>query len=172
MKINRILLVLFPLFTTAIMAAPSSQTSLPITQIQQTQIRPAAQFTATGVDGKPVKLTDYKGKVILLNFWATWCPPCLAEIPDLIKIQSKYKNKVQIIGISMDQSSEDVKRMLPKAKFNYPIIMSDDKIRSGYGAIRAVPTTIVINKDQMIVESLVGFHNQATFEATLSKYLK
>jgi len=109
---------------------------------------PAPNFALTSTDGKTVKLSDFRGKVVVLDFWATWCPPCKAEIPDFIKLYSKYKKDgFQMLGISVDQGG--LGAVLPFMKeygINYPIVLADNDVVSAYGGIRGIPTTFVIDK--------------------------
>jgi cytochrome c biogenesis protein CcmG/thiol:disulfide interchange protein DsbE len=104
-------------------------------------------FSLEDINGKTVNLADYRGKVVILNFWGTWCPPCRAEIPDFIKFYKNYKDKgVEIIGIAVSSPEEDVKKMVEDYGINYTVCMSDKKVENLYGGIRAVPTTFIIDK--------------------------
>ncbi len=104
-------------------------------------------FSLEDINGKTVNLADYRGKVVILNFWGTWCPPCRAEIPDFIKFYKNYKDKgVEIIGIAVSSPEEDVKKMIEDYGINYTVCLSDGKVENLYGGIRAVPTTFVIDK--------------------------
>jgi thiol-disulfide isomerase/thioredoxin len=118
---------------------------------------PTPPFLVNDVEGKSVSTAQLRGKVVLVNFWATWCPPCRAEIPELIALQDKYKDRLQIIGVSMDDdaSPAQVKAFAAKAGINYPIVMGAE-IAKEYGGVPALPTSFVVNKDGGIVQKHVG----------------
>ena len=108
-------------------------------------------FTVTDLDGRTLSSSDWKGKVVLVNFWATWCPPCLAEIPDLIALQNKYRDRLVVIGISEDEiSPEVVKRFATERKINYPIAMTSAELQTRFTGITALPTTFVLDPDGQI----------------------
>jgi peroxiredoxin len=134
----------------------------------------AASWELKDVDGKTVKLSDFKGKVVILDFWATWCPPCRAEIPSFVELQDKYKDKgLQIIGISVDQDGAKVlKPFIEQNKINYPIILADEKVQSDYGGIEGIPTTFIIDKEGKISAKHVGLTQKAEFEKEIEPLLK
>src|SRR3954451_12500146 len=111
-----------------------------------------APFTVTDLDGKTVSIADLKGKVVLVNFWATWCPPCRAEIPDLVKLQEKYRDKLVILGISEDEdaSPQEVKAFGAEQKMNYPIVMKTPELSKVFKGVSALPTTFVIDPEGKI----------------------
>jgi thiol-disulfide isomerase/thioredoxin len=114
-------------------------------------------FTVTDLDGRTLSSADWKGKVVLVNFWATWCPPCLAEIPDLIALQNKYRDRLVVIGISEDEiSPEVVKRFATERKINYPIAMTSADLQTRFTGITALPTTFVLDQDGQIAYKRVG----------------
>src|SRR5438874_13094055 len=89
----------------------------------------APSFSARTIDGREISLASLRGKVTIVNFWATWCPPCRAEIPDLIALQAKYRDQVQIIGVSQDETGPDVvRRFAAEQHVNYPIVMSTPEL--------------------------------------------
>jgi thiol-disulfide isomerase/thioredoxin len=108
----------------------------------------APEWQLSDVDGKAVKLSDFKGKVVILDFWATWCPPCRAEIPGFVAIQKKYADKgFTMIGVSLDQQGPSVvKSFMHSFGMNYPVVMGNPKIVVDYGGITAIPTTFVIDR--------------------------
>src|SRR6516165_7654652 len=97
----------------------------------------APDWQLSDVDGKPVKLSDFKGKVIILDFWATWCPPCRAEIPGFVAIQKKYADKgLTVVGVSVDQQGASVvKPFMQQLKMNYPVVLANAKMIGDYGDI-------------------------------------
>jgi len=117
----------------------------------------APTFMARDLDGRQISLASLKGKVVLVNFWATWCPPCRAEIPDLIALQEKYRDRLQIIGISQDEGGpEVVKRFASAHHMNYPIVMSSPEIEQLFPGIAALPTSFIIDRDSRLVQKHVG----------------
>ncbi|HEY9857585.1 MAG TPA: TlpA disulfide reductase family protein [Stenomitos sp.] len=109
-------------------------------------------------DGKTVKLSDFKGKVRIVNFWATWCPPCRAEIPHFVSMYKDLKGKgVEIIGISLDQKGDAaVAPFVKENKMNYPVLLGDENVVSAYGGIRGIPTTFIVDRQGRIVKKFVG----------------
>ncbi len=124
----------------------------------------APDFSLESTDGKTVSLKDYNGKIVILDFWATWCGPCRRGIPDLVSLQDKYKNDLRVIGISLDTSTKnDVIPFAEKFNINYPIVYGDEKVTNDYGGIEAIPTTIVIDQNGEIVAKYVGLVDKETF---------
>jgi len=134
----------------------------------------APDFTLKSFDGKTVKLSDYKGKVIIIDFWATWCPPCRKGIPDLISIQNDYKNDVVIIGISLDgeKTLKDVPGFVKSYAINYPIVYGDDKVVAAYGGIEGIPTAFVVDRKGNIVDKHVGLVPKDTYVNKIKELLK
>ncbi|TSA15456.1 TlpA family protein disulfide reductase [bacterium] len=131
----------------------------------------APAFTLSDVNGHQVSLSDFKGKVVILDFWATWCPPCKREIPDFIKLQSEYGSKgVQIVGIALDQP-EKVKAFERDNAMNYPVLMGNDEVSAHYGGVESIPTTFIIDKAGRIVTKYEGFRSKETFESQIKKLL-
>ncbi|HVN47211.1 MAG TPA: TlpA disulfide reductase family protein [Bacteroidota bacterium] len=143
-----------------------------VAQTDQKQLAP--NFSLKKEDGTTIELAKLKGKVVIVNFWATWCPPCRAEIPDFIKVQEQYKkNGLVIVGISLDQNGwPAVHAFAAKAKFNYPIVLGNDEVVQAYGGIDAIPTSFIIDKKGYIVDKQVGMLTNETLEPKLKSLLK
>ena len=126
---------------------------------------PVEPFSSADVRGGTMSTANFKGKVILVNFWATWCPPCREEIPDLIALQEKYKDQLQIIGISQDYGSPDrVLRFADAHHMNYPIVMSTPEIERLFPNVYALPTSFLIDRDGRIAQKHVGMLNASLTE--------
>jgi thiol-disulfide isomerase/thioredoxin len=127
---------------------------------------PVGDVTMTDVDGHHISSADWKGKVVIVNFWATWCPPCRAEIPDLIKLQNEYKGQLQIIGISDDDDPPAVvKKWADAHGMNYPIVMSTPELRKVFAGVSALPTSFIVSRESRVVMRHVGMLTAATTEA-------
>ncbi|MFH1782942.1 MAG: TlpA disulfide reductase family protein [Candidatus Omnitrophota bacterium] len=126
----------------------------------------APDFTLLDLNDKKVSLSDFEGKVIILDFWATWCPPCQAEIPHFIGLYNEYKDKgVEIIGVALDRGGKStVSKFSQKNNINYPVLISDGKAPDLYGGIMSIPTTFVLDKDHNIVKKYIGYKDKAVFE--------
>ena len=166
-----------PLFLAAALYLCSSP-SIFAAQEQQGTIRfvrdpdPAPEFKLSGFDGKPVTLADSRGKVILLNFWATWCGPCRAEIPDLVELQNKYKDRLQILGLVVDDDDQDaLKDFVEKFGINYPVALASNDIRMQYGGIAALPTSFVLDAEGRIVQKHEGLRNPILYETEIRSLL-
>jgi peroxiredoxin len=131
----------------------------------------APEFELKDADGKTVRLSDYKGKVVLLDFWATWCGPCKIEIPWFIDFERKYKDKgFAVIGVSMDEEGwTAVKPFVSELAINYRILQGNDAIAQLYGGVDALPTTFLIDRDGKIAETHAGLAGKDDFEDGIKK---
>ncbi|MGA2597854.1 MAG: TlpA disulfide reductase family protein [Bryobacteraceae bacterium] len=120
--------------------------------------KPAPDFALKDRDGATVHLSDYKGKVVMLDFWATWCGPCKIEIPWFMEFEQQYKDKgFAVLGVSMDEGGwDDVKPYIEERKINYRILLGDDKVDHEYGGIDSLPTTFLIDRSGKIAAVHVG----------------
>ena len=132
----------------------------------------APDFKLAGLDGKPLTLADSRGKVVLLNFWATWCGPCQAEIPDLIELQQKYKDQLQVIGLIVDEDDASVvKSVVAETRINYPVAMTSPEVRTQYGGIAALPTSFVLDTQGRVVQKHEGLRDPALYETEIRALL-
>ncbi len=140
---------------------------------QSTANKAAPEWQLKDLNGKPVNLSDFKGKVVILNFWATWCPPCRQEIPGFIALQKQYADKgLVIVGVSLDEGGAAVvNSFVKKMRINYPVVMGDQKTAAAYGGIQVVPTTFVIDKNGKIAAQHDGGADRATFEGEIKPLL-
>jgi thiol-disulfide isomerase/thioredoxin len=132
---------------------------------------PAPDFKLTALDGKPITLAALQGKVVLLNFWATWCGPCRAEIPDLVALQERYKGRLQIIGLNVDDEEADIQQYVQETGINYPVAMTSNDVRIQFGGIPALPTSFVLDTEGRVVQKHVGLWNPAVYETEIRALL-
>jgi thiol-disulfide isomerase/thioredoxin len=129
--------------------------------------RPAAApvFAVRDLDGREVSTASLHGKVVIVNFWATWCPPCRAEIPDLVALQEKYRQQLQVVGISEDETSpEAVRKFANDHHMNYPIVMMTPELEKMFPGVSALPTSFIIDRESRIVQKHVGMLSARTTE--------
>lgn len=139
----------------------------------------APAFTLQNAQGQNVSLADFKGKVLILDFWATWCPPCRDEIPHFIELLKEYGEKgLQVVGVSVDQQGWDVvKPFIEQNHMNYPVLMADKEVYKAYQEIiepnqrGGIPFTFVIDRNGKITEQFVGYRDKSVFEAAIKPLL-
>ncbi len=153
---------------TKVSGTPEDNTSM------QDNTSKAPDFTLNNIKGEEVSLSDYKGKVVIIDFWATWCPPCRKGIPDLISLQNEYKDNVKVIGISLDR--ENTKAGVPdfvdKMGINYPVVYFNDKVINDFGGVSAIPTTFIVDQDGNIVKKIVGLYPKSEYENKIKELIK
>lgn len=133
----------------------------------------APDFELKDADGKTVKLSDYRGKVVLLNFWATWCGPCKIEIPWFVEFEQKYKDKgFAVLGVSMDEEGWDVvKPYLANTKVNYRILLGNDTVAQLYGGVDSLPTSFLIDQQGRIASVHVGLVSKGDYQNDINQLL-
>ncbi len=135
--------------------------------------QPAPPFKLKAQNGKIVELAKLKGKVVAVNFWATWCGPCRKEIPGMMEVYQQYKAKgLEIVGVSLDQNGwEDVNPFLQKMPITYPVVIGDEALAVAYQMGNAIPVTYLVDKKGNIAKKHLGYLNKADFEAAVKSLL-
>jgi len=151
---------------------PSTSTN-EITNVAATSM-PSPAWELKGVDGKLVKFSDFAGKVVILDFWATWCGPCRMEIPGFIELQKQYADKgLVVVGVSLDQDGASVvKTFMDKTGIIYPVVLGDETIVCAFGGVEGIPTTFIIDRNGRIVGMHVGYTEKTEFESEIKPLLK
>ena len=136
--------------------------------------KPVLDFALKDAGGKTVKLSDYRGKVVLLNFWATWCAPCKIEIPWFVEFQQTYKNRdFAVLGVSMDEDGWDsVRPYMAEHKLNYPVVVGGDSIERMFGGVDDLPTTFLVDRNGHIVKKHVGLISKNSWQDEIGTMLK
>ena len=133
---------------------------------------PAFDFELKDSTGKTVRLSDFKGKVVVLDFWATWCPPCRKEIPGFVNLHNNYQAKgVEVVGVSLDRSWSPVKPFMQEYRIGYTILLGDQKLTEMYGGFTGIPTTFVIDRNGVIRDKHTGYMPEETFEQAVKLLL-
>jgi len=131
-------------------------------------------YTLKDMNGADVRLSSFKGKVILLNFWATWCHPCKEEIPDLVALQTQYKDDLVVLGFSIDDKPEELKEYAAKFQMNYPVLVGagHENIQEAYGPMWGVPVTVIIGRDGRIAKKQSGIRTLEQFDDEIKQLLQ
>jgi peroxiredoxin len=137
------------------------------------QGKAAPDFSLPTTTGQTMKLSDFQGKAVLLNFWATWCEPCKVEMPWFVELQKKYGPQgLQVVGVAMDDSSpKDIAAFAQKMGVNYPILLGKEEVGAQYGGIEYLPSTFYINRDGKVIEHAFGLVSRSEIEANIEKAL-
>jgi thiol-disulfide isomerase/thioredoxin len=160
----------------------SGASSAAIPSAATASLGPAPTVSFQNLNGQTVSLSQYRGKVVLVNFWATWCEPCRAEIPELIQFQQEYGNKgFTVLGVAMDQEGKSVVApFVAKPQFqvggkdvamNYPIVLGNDKVATQFGGIIGLPTSYVISKRGEVVKRVIGMIDQQGINRLIQRLL-
>ena len=169
-----------PMVSALLVMAALTMTSAPpaVAQGAKTTAAPAAgrlapDFTRKTLDGKPLHLASYRGKVVLLNFWATWCGPCMAEMPKFSAWQTKYGAQgLQVLGISMDDDQAPVTKVNRKLQLSYPVAMGDEHLGEQYGGVLGLPISYLIGRDGKVIERYQGQTNLDQMEKQITAALQ
>jgi len=149
----RAILLLLILATHSIVA--SSQAEV---KVSPDRPPPAPQFALKDFEGRVARLNDYKGKIVVINFWATWCAPCLAEIPEFVRLQRSYRNRgIQVIGVTYPPvNPARVRRLAVKSRINYPLLFGNRRIAKLYGVTNLLPVTIIVDRQGRLEARIDG----------------
>jgi cytochrome c biogenesis protein CcmG/thiol:disulfide interchange protein DsbE len=133
----------------------------------------APDFALPSLDGRSVKLSEFRGKAVVLNFWATWCPPCKEEMPWFADLQKQYgKDGLVVIGVAMDDSSpSSIAKFTSQLGVNYPVLMGTDQVSDDYGDVQYLPTTFYIARDGTIMDKVTGLAGRPEIEEDVKKVL-
>jgi thiol-disulfide isomerase/thioredoxin len=130
-------------------------------------------FTLKDMDGADVQLASFKGKVIVLNFWATWCGPCKAEIPSLVELQTEYRDDLVVLGFSVDDTPDKMKPYAAQYKINYPLLVGNgrDDVQDAYGPLWGIPVSVIIDREGNIAKKHSGIASKEQFEQEIKRLL-
>ena len=134
---------------------------------------PVPPFLVDAIDGRTVSTAQFHGRVVMVAFWATWCPPCREEIPEMIALANRFGDKLQIIGVSEDDdaSPEEVREFAANAGINYPIVMGSSGISREFGSVAALPTTFLVDTNGQVVQKHVGLYPISVYDAEIRSLL-
>ena len=144
---------------------------LPTPRITRSTVAP--DFSLESLEGKTMRLSDFRGKAVLLNFWATWCGPCKIEMPWFVELQQKYGSQgLQVVGVAMDDASKaDIAKFAKEMGVNYPVLIGKEAVGDSYGGIPALPETFFIGRDGKVVDKILGLRGKAEIEDAIKKAL-
>lgn len=134
----------------------------------------APLFSLRGLDGKSIRMSEYRGKPVVLDFWATWCVPCKASMPHLDQVQERFRTQgLVVIGVSVDDAPiQDVRRYVDRLGVRFRLAMADESVLDRYGPIRSIPTTLFINRRGQIIRRVVGYVDEETLTSFANELLQ
>lgn len=134
---------------------------------------PAPPFVVKSTEGQTVRLAQLRGRPVILDFWATWCIPCRASLPDLNEMQQRYAGRgLVVVGLSVDDGdSQEVKRFAKRMGLRFPVALADERVMDQYGPIRSIPTTFFINRNGLVVRRVVGYVDSETLQQYVQEIL-
>jgi peroxiredoxin len=152
--------------------ARESRSAGPGLSVSNVKGKPAPDFTLPTIDGKEVKLSDLRGKAVLVNFWATWCGPCKVEIPWFLDLQKQYGSQgLVILGIAMDDNPDVVPKFAQEMKIDYPILLGNEKVAEQYGGVEGLPQTFYVGRDGKIIRKVAGIVSHSDVEDGIKEAL-
>ncbi len=156
-------------FSPSVSAAPSGQAGAVGSDVGPRIGNQAPDFTLRSIDGSTVRLADLRGKPVLINFWATWCPPCKEEMPAIEKAYQKYRGQGWVfLGIDMKEDTETVRKFVTEGKYSWTFLMDDGKASSAY-RVTGVPETYIVDRDGIVRDSRIGPMTYSEFDSKLSR---
>jgi len=143
------------------------------TSVNKLQGQPAPDFSLSGLDGKTLKLSDFRGKAVLLNFWATWCEPCKVETPWIVDLQKKYGSQgFQVVGVAMDDTDQKtILELAQKMGVTYPVLQGTESVADLYGGVDGLPMNFFLDRSGKIVDRELGLVSESVFEDNIRKAL-
>jgi peroxiredoxin len=169
--VKKLFIIFAILFSFGIVSCTKSDTVMEKSSSSETG-SVAPDFVLKDINGNDIKLSQYRGKMVVLEFWATWCPPCKATIPELVSVQSKYAGKgLVVLGVSIDEGDDlqpKLSAFSKRYKINYPILLATEKVSQDYN-VMSIPSTFLIGKDQRIISVYRGYVD--TLETLISRHM-
>jgi peroxiredoxin len=155
-------------------SSSSARQSVKTTTADRSKAKVAPDFALPALDGRTVKLSDFRGKAVLLNFWATWCAPCRIEMPWLVEFYKQYQSQgLEIVGVSTDDTGQEtaVAEFIKERNVNYPILIGNNEVADLYGGLRFLPQTLFIDREGNIVKSMYGIKSKDEFEHSIKEFV-
>ena len=175
MKRDPVILIVIALVVTLmiVFGIRKSRKTIVQNQVTTTDLKVAPDFSLPSLDGKTVRLSDFRGKAVLLNFWATWCEPCKIEMPWIVDLQKKYASEgLQVVGVAMDDAgAEEITKFTQQMGVNYPVVIGKDEVGDAFGGLPFLPTTFYIGRNGKIVDKVLGIRGRGEIEDYIKKAL-